>query len=65
MGTHRNVYVHEQARRKKQKMGAGRWEHFPHEADIGIRGIGSTREEAFEQAALALTAVTADPSSTV
>ena len=37
------------------------WEHFPHEADIGIRGIGATREEAFEQAALALTAVVSDP----
>jgi SHS2 domain-containing protein len=32
-------------------------EHFPHDADIGVRGIGRTREEAFEQAALALTAV--------
>jgi len=39
------------------------WEHFPHEADIGIRGIGATREEAFEQAALALTAVVTDPAS--
>lgn len=39
-----------------------RWEHFAHEADMGVRGIGRTREEAFEQAALALTAVVADPS---
>lgn len=38
-----------------------RWEHFPHGADMGIRGIGGTREEAFEQAALAMTAVIADP----
>ena len=37
------------------------WEHFPHEADVGIRGVGATREEAFEQAALALTAVLTDP----
>jgi SHS2 domain-containing protein len=37
------------------------WEHFPHGADIGVRGIGATRAEAFEQAALALTAVVADP----
>jgi SHS2 domain-containing protein len=29
-------------------------EHFPHDADIGVRGLGSSREEAFEQAALAL-----------
>ena len=38
------------------------WEHFPHGADIGVRGIGATRAEAFEQAALALTAVVTDPS---
>ena len=44
-------------------MGKGRWEHFPHEADIGVRGIGSSREEAFEQAALALTAVITEPGS--
>jgi len=35
----------------------GRWEHFGHEADIGVRGIGASKEEAFEQAAAALTAV--------
>ena len=39
---------------------AARWEHFSHPADIGIRGFGPTREEAFAQAALALTAVIAD-----
>ena len=33
------------------------WEHFPHEADVGIRGFGATPAEAFEHAALALTAV--------
>lgn len=38
-----------------------RWEHFDHDADIGIRGIGTTREEAFEQAAVALTAIVTDP----
>jgi len=38
-----------------------RWEHFPHDADIGIRGIGASKEEAFAQAALALTAVITDP----
>jgi len=37
-----------------------RWEHFPHQADVGIRGIGKTIEEAFEQASLALTAVITD-----
>ena len=34
-----------------------KWEHFPHQADIGIRGVGPTKEQAFEQSALALTAV--------
>lgn len=33
------------------------WEHFPHEADVGVRGYGATVEEAFEQGALALTAI--------
>ena len=37
-----------------------RWEHFPHQADIGVRGLGATLAEAFEQAALALTAVITD-----
>jgi tRNA nucleotidyltransferase (CCA-adding enzyme) len=37
------------------------WEHFEHQADIGVRGIGATPSEAFEQAALALTAVVLDP----
>jgi tRNA nucleotidyltransferase (CCA-adding enzyme) len=37
--------------------GLGRWEHFPHDADVGVRGFGATAEEAFEQAARALTAV--------
>jgi SHS2 domain-containing protein len=38
----------------------GSWEHFPHQADIGVRGIGSTKEAAFESAAQALTAVITD-----
>ena len=33
------------------------WEHFPHEADVGVRGFGATPAVAFEQGALALTAV--------
>ena len=33
-----------------------RAEHFTHDADIGVRGIGPTRESAFEQAAVALSA---------
>jgi SHS2 domain-containing protein len=41
-------------------MAAARWELYSHPADIGIRGLGPTREAAFEQAALALTAVITD-----
>jgi SHS2 domain-containing protein len=37
------------------------WEHFHHDADIGVRGRGNTLAQAFEQAALALTAVITDP----
>jgi SHS2 domain-containing protein len=37
-----------------------RWEHYEHGADIGVRGFGATKAEAFEQAGLALTAVVAD-----
>jgi SHS2 domain-containing protein len=38
----------------------GRWELFSHEADMGVRGFGATEAEAFEQAALAMTAVVTD-----
>jgi tRNA nucleotidyltransferase (CCA-adding enzyme) len=41
------------------------WEHFGHGADIGVRGIGTTMAEAFEQAAVALTAVITDPAKVV
>ena len=37
-----------------------RWEHFPHEADVGVRGIGPKIASAFEQAAVALTEVITD-----
>ena len=37
------------------------WEHFHHQADIGVRGCGDTLEIAFEQAALGLTAVITEP----
>jgi SHS2 domain-containing protein len=40
-----------------------RWEHFEHGADIGVRGFGASVAEAFEQAALALTAVITDLAS--
>lgn len=38
-----------------------RYEHFAHGADIGVRGMGGSCAEAFEQAALALTAIVTDP----
>jgi tRNA nucleotidyltransferase (CCA-adding enzyme) len=38
-----------------------RWEHFEHGADVGVRGLADSREGAFAQAALALTAVITDP----
>ncbi len=41
-------------------MNTARWEHFEHEADIGVRGIGNTPAEAFEQAALAMSAIITD-----
>lgn len=40
---------------------AGSWAHFEHSADIGVRGTGPDLETAFEQAAVALTAVLTDP----
>jgi SHS2 domain-containing protein len=41
-------------------MTEGRWELYSHPSDIGVRGLGATREEAFAQAALALTSVITD-----
>ncbi len=37
--------------------GGSGWEHFSHDADIGVRGFGPSIEAAFEQAAQARTAV--------
>lgn len=42
---------------------AAGWSHFPHGADIGVRGRGPTPAAAFEQAALALTAIAVDPAT--
>ena len=41
-------------------MSTEHWEHYSHPADMGIRGFGPTKAKAFEQAALALTAIIAD-----
>ena len=37
------------------------WEHFHHQADIGVRGMGRTLDEAFAEAAVALMAVICSP----
>ena len=39
---------------------SSRWEHFEHQADIGIRGYGNSPAQAFEQTALAMSAVITD-----
>ncbi len=39
------------------------WEHFQHGADVGVRGSGATLAEAFENAAMAMTAAAVDPES--
>jgi len=36
------------------------WQHFEHKADIGVRGFGNEPAEAFEQAALAMSAIITD-----
>lgn len=37
------------------------WQHFHHVADIGIRGWGDSPQDAFAQAAMAMTAVITEP----
>lgn len=46
--------------RSSSPSGKARWEHLPHDADVGVRGRGATPAEAFEQAALAMTAIVTD-----
>jgi SHS2 domain-containing protein len=41
--------------------GGAHWELYPHDADTGVRGFGETKAQAFEQAAIALTATMTDP----
>ena len=49
--------------RRRASDNMARWEHFSHGADVGVRGFGMSVEEAFEQAALALSAVVGDIST--
>lgn len=41
----------------------GSYELFPHQADVGIRGRGPTKVDAFAQGGVALTAIVTAPSS--
>lgn len=41
--------------------GRATWQLYEHEADVGVRGVGATPEEAFAMAARAMTAVVTDP----
>jgi len=47
--------------RDKPAQATAHWAHFRHVADVGVRGFGATMAQAFEQAALALTAVITEP----
>lgn len=44
-------------------MEPGRWDHFEHEADIGVRAVAPSRESLFELLAEGLTAITTDPAN--
>lgn len=44
-------------------MERGSWEHFEHEADIGLRAVAPTREGLFELMGEALTAIITQPES--
>ncbi len=51
----------ERSSNKPDTAPAAGWQHFPHDADVGIEGYGATLEEAFANAALAMTAAVTDP----
>ena len=44
-------------------MNESRWDHFEHEADIGVRAVAPSREKLFELLAEALTAIITEPAS--
>jgi tRNA nucleotidyltransferase (CCA-adding enzyme) len=47
--------------RREAPVAEADWQHFPHGADIGVRGRGASLADAFANAALAMTAVITDP----
>src|SRR3569832_2100752 len=61
----RVCYAHTRIVITMDKNSESHWELYPHEADMGVRGIGTSLEEAFAQAGLALTAVITDPATVV
>lgn len=38
------------------------WQHFDHDADMGVRAVAESQEKLFEQMALGMTAIVAEPS---
>lgn len=44
-------------------MATAHWEHYEHEADIGVRGVAPSLAGAFEQTAMAMMAVVSDPAA--
>src|SRR3569623_1395361 len=52
----RVCYAHTRIVITMDKNSESHWELYPHEADMGVRGIGPSLEAAFAQAGLALTA---------
>jgi SHS2 domain-containing protein len=58
-----NAFGKVMAPAKTHERAPAHWEHFSHVADVGVRGFGRSMDEAFEQAALALTAVITEPGS--
>ena len=57
------LFVTELANMPKGPPQNGRWEHFSHVADIGVRGYGDSLAKAFEQTAIALTAAICNPTA--
>jgi SHS2 domain-containing protein len=63
VNSHYTISAHSVLTGTLTMLSKARWEHYEHGADMGVRGFGATKSEAFEQAALALTAVVTDPAA--
>src|SRR3569832_1102289 len=59
----RVCYAHTRNVITMDKNSESHWELYPHEADMGVRGIGPSLEAAFAQAGLALAAVITAPAT--